>query len=70
MLSISIGQEEFILINWAVVVTQLAEQMLPTPEVRGSNPVIYLLSTVLKDKNKEKRCSIKKIMDTDCGNQS
>ena len=70
MLSISIGQEEFILINWAVVVTQLAEQMLPTPEVRGSNPVIYLLSTVFKDKNKEKRCSIKKIMDTDCGNQS
>ena len=39
----------------AVVVAQLVERSLPTPEVRGSNPVIgknllniYLLSTVLK----------------------
>ena len=44
--------------NWAVVVTQLVERLLPIPEVHGSNPVIgqiyiehlftYLLSTVLK----------------------
>ena len=39
---------------WAVVVAQLVEQFLPTPEVRGSNPVIgkfyitHILSTVLK----------------------
>ena len=48
----------------AVVVAQLVEQLLPTPEVRGSNPVIgkllyptfiCLLSTVLKRQNKEKR---------------
>ena len=26
--------------HWAVVVAQLVEQSLPTPEVRGSNPVI------------------------------
>ena len=26
--------------NWAVVVAQLVEQLLTTPEVRGSNPVI------------------------------
>ena len=38
----------------AVVVAQLVEQSLPTPEVRSSNPVIgkiyieHLLSTVLK----------------------
>ena len=39
----------------AEIVAQLAERLLPTPEVRGSNPVIdeifennYLLSTVLK----------------------
>ena len=25
---------------WAVVVAQLVEQLLPIPEVRGSNPVI------------------------------
>ena len=25
---------------WAVVVTQLVEQLLPTPEIRGSNTVI------------------------------
>ena len=46
---------------WAVVVAQLVELLLPTPEVRGSNPVvgkIYIeqcvLSTVLKKRNKEK----------------
>ena len=40
---------------------QLVEQSPPTPEIRGSNPVIgkllsniCLLSTVLKDENKEK----------------
>ena len=37
----------------AGVVTQLVERLLPTPEVRGSNPVIvkfdiFFLSTVLK----------------------
>ena len=41
--------------NGAVVVAQLVERSLPTPEVRGSNPVIgkiyiehCLLSTVKK----------------------
>ena len=48
--------------NWAVVVAQLVERSPPTPEIRGSNPVIgkllsniCLLSTVLKRQNKEKR---------------
>ena len=27
-------------LSWAVVVAQLVERLLPTPEVRGSNPVI------------------------------
>ena len=38
-------------ISWPVVVAQLEEWSLPTPEIRGSNPVISkfdLLSTVLK----------------------
>ena len=26
---------------WVVVVAQLVERLLPTPEVRGSNPVIF-----------------------------
>ena len=26
--------------SWAVVVAQLGEQSFPTPEVRGSNPII------------------------------
>ena len=41
----------------AVVVTQLVEQSLPTPEVRGSNPVIGKLfyRTFIWDENKEKR---------------
>ena len=43
----------------AVVVTQLVEGLLPTPEIRGSNPNIgkFYLSIVnleRKDKNKEK----------------
>ena len=47
----------------AVVVAQLVERSFPTPEVRGSNPVIgkllyrtfiCLLSTVLKRHYKEK----------------
>ena len=50
---ISSGQEDMSL---AVVVAQLVEGSLPTPEVRGSNPVIgkllniehCILSTVLK----------------------
>ena len=38
------------------VVAQIVEQLLPTPEIHGSNPVIgniCLLSTVLKRRNKE-----------------
>ena len=44
--------------QWLTVVAQLEEWSLPTPEVRGSNPVIgeilfmYSLSTVLKNKIK------------------
>ena len=48
--------------SWAVVVAQLVERSLLTPEVRGLNPVIgkiYIehgfLSIVLKNENKEKR---------------
>ena len=43
-----------------MVVAQLVEQSLPTPEVRGSNLVIdklyitFILSTVVKNENKEK----------------
>ena len=37
-----------------MVVAELVERLLPTPEVLGSNPVICLLSTVLK-KNKERK---------------
>ena len=36
----------------SVVAVQLVERSLPTPEIRGSNPVIgkfYLLSAVLKN---------------------
>ena len=42
-----------------VVVAQLVERSLPTPEVRGSNPVIgkiYMYNQLYgKDENKEKR---------------
>ena len=44
--------------KWAVVVTQLVEQWLLTPEIRDSNPVIgkfYFPSTVLKDEKKRGR---------------
>ena len=44
-----------------MVVAQLAERLLPTPEIRGSNPDISNISNVFmsqylsrKDKNKEK----------------
>ena len=46
---------------WAVVVAWLVERSLPTPEVRGSNPVIgeilfiYSLSTVLKGRKQRKK---------------
>ena len=48
--------------KWAVVVTQLVERSLPTPEVRGSNPIIgkLLCGTFVysqlywKDGNKQK----------------
>ena len=42
---------------WAVVVAQLVERSLPTPEIRGSNPNIgklYLPIVHWKDENKEK----------------
>ena len=46
----------------AVVMAQLVEQLLPTPKICSSNPVIgqfYVLSTVLnqylKDANKQKK---------------
>ena len=46
----------------AEIVAQLAERLLPIPEVRSSNPVIdeifennYLLSTVLKRQKLRKR---------------
>ena len=46
---------------WAVVVAQLAERSLPTPEIRGSNPDIGNISNIFicqllsrKDENKEK----------------
>ena len=51
--------------TWAAVVTQLAEQSLPIPEVRGSNLVISeilkwacLLLAVKKTKIKKKRLSM------------
>ena len=47
--------------NGHCVVAQLVEWQLPTPESRGSNPVIgqfYLLSTVSKDENKIKEAVI------------
>ena len=48
----------------AVVVAQLVERSLPTPEVRGSNPftgkihITNLPSTVWKDQNKENEAGI------------
>ena len=46
---------------WAVVLAQLSKRSLPIPEVRSSNPVIgkvfieyFVLSTVMKRRNKEK----------------
>ena len=44
---------------WAVIVAQLVDQSLPTPEIRNSNPVIgkiyieRLLSIVLKKRKEE-----------------
>ena len=46
---------------WVVFVGQLIEQSLPTPKVRGLNPVIckryftYTLSTVLKRQKMKKK---------------
>ena len=42
---------EILYVLWLVVVAQLVEQLLLTPEIHGSNPVIgkfYLLLTILK----------------------
>ena len=48
-----------LLVWWAVVVAQLVEQLLPTPDIRGSNPDIgKILSTnctLEKTKIKKKR---------------
>ena len=48
--------------NWAVVVAQLVEWLLLTPEIRGSNPKIgKVLSTTTKlnrkDENKKEACN-------------
>ena len=45
--------------SWAMVVPQLVEWLLPTPEVHGSNPAIcklytYYCQPCLKDENKVK----------------
>ena len=44
------------LLSWTKVVAQLVERLLPTQEIRNSNPVeFYLLSTVLKRRKSIKR---------------
>ena len=48
--------------NWIVVVAQLVERSLLTPEIRGSNPKIgKVLSTTTKlnrkDENKKEACN-------------
>ena len=49
--------------GWAVVVDQLVEQSLPTPEIRGSNPVIgKILSTQLSTNCIIEKTKIKKRM--------
>ena len=55
-------EQQKILGFWAVVLAQLVEQSLPTPEVRSSNPVIGKIYWTFvycqlywKDENKEKR---------------
>ena len=44
---------------WALVVAQLVERLLPTPEIRGSNPdiikIVYTNCTIEKTKIKKKR---------------
>ena len=51
-------------LSWAVVVAQLVERLLPTPEVRGSNPVIgkllYWIFNYLPTVNCIERTKIKK----------
>ena len=49
-------------VDWAVVVAQLVERLLPIPEVRGSNPVIskiyiehFTVNCIEKTKIKKKR---------------
>ena len=42
-------------VQLVVVVAQLVEQPLPTPEIHGSNPDIgEILSTISTEENKEK----------------
>ena len=60
-----------------MVVAQLAERSLPTPEIRGSNPDIGNISNIFicqllsrKDENKEKEAGngpLKKILNVCCG---
>ena len=48
-----------LLVWWAVVVAQLVEQLLPTPDIRGSNPdmgkILSTKCTLEKTKIKKKR---------------
>ena len=54
------------MIELAVVVAQLVEWLLPSPEVRSSNPVVcrlyvtYILLTVLKRQKQGKWCILNK----------
>ena len=50
----NISRETF---KWAVVVAQLVEQSLPTPEIRGSNPDI---GKILSSNCKIEKIEIKK----------
>ena len=44
------------MLKWVVVVAQLVEQSPPTPEIRGSNPVIgKLLLNICVEKTKIKK---------------
>ena len=42
-------------IVWAEVVAQLAERLLPTPEIRESNPILSFLSVKWTEKTKIKK---------------
>ena len=42
-------------IVWSVVVAQLAERLLPTPEIRESNPILISLSVKWTEKTQIKK---------------